>query len=357
MFLPKNWRGGEAATSPFHSIYGRRNSWKRSLIKTRHLVLDSPPSESVPGGNPAVLSGNRSIDYKEIQSEEPHGVALTDFPEQILRLVKRKVSESTLTLYTASLRAFIRSVGDRPLGSVSPYHVELFMARRLEEVSPVRVNIEFRALRALFNRAAVCGMVNANPVAGLRQVRLPQQHPRALSRTEFPQLLSAIDNKEYRALVIVAVCTAMRAGEIAALRWTDVDLGSGVIHLVNRDGFRLKSLRARDVPLSRRATLALRSLLRRSERVFVKKRGTPSTPHGHSVWFKKYVRLASLPEDVHFHTLRHTGASMMVENNVPLPFIREILGHSSITTTMIYAHNAASHLRESVLRLDPIVGS
>jgi integrase len=200
-------------------------------------------------------------------------------------------------------------------------------------------------------------MVNANPVGGLRQVRLPQQHPRALSRTEFPQLLSAIDNKEYRALVIVAVCTAMRAGEIAALRWTDVDLGSGVIHLVNREGFRLKSLRARDVPLSRRATLALRSLLRRSERVFVKKRGTPSTPHGHSVWFKKYVRLASLPEDVHFHTLRHTGASMMVENNVPLPFIREILGHSSITTTMIYAHNAASHLRESVLRLDPIVGS
>jgi len=45
----------------------------------------------------------------------------------------------------------------------------------------------------------------------------------------------------------------------------------------------------------------------------------------------------------------------MVERKVPLPYIREILGHASITTTMIYAHSTVEHLRQSVRKLDPII--
>ena len=282
-------------------------------------------------------------------------LTLQQFREQMVGLLRGKICGSTLALYCFSLRALSRVVGDLPIASLRAYHIELFMARRLEEVSAVRVNIEFRALRAMFSRAAVYGMVNENPMAGLKQVRLPRQEPRALSRKEFASLLSVIDNKEYRALVIVAVCTAMRAGEMASLRWQDVDLARGIIHLVNRDGFRLKGLRGRDVPLNHRAAQVLRVLPPRSERVFVNRRGTPYTTHTLSVWFKKYVRLATLPEDIHFHTLRHTGASWMVERKVPLPYIREILGHASITTTMIYAHSTVDHLRQSVLKLDPII--
>ena len=308
------------------------------------------PQKTEPRGSTSRYQASARAVWPNLQQ-----LTLPQFQEQMVGLLRGKIAGSTLVLYASSLRVLSRVVGDIPVASLRAYHIELFMARRLEEVSGVRVNIEFRALRAMLNRAASYGMVPENPMAGLRQVRLPRREPRALSRKEFARLLSVINRREFRALAIFAVCTAMRAGEIASLRWQDVEFARGVIHLANREGFRLKGLRGRDVPLNRRAVSVLKELPRRSERVFVNTRGKPYTPHTLSVRFKKYVRLAALPEDIHFHTLRHTGASWMVERKVPLPYIREILGHASITTTMIYAHSTVEHLRQSVRKLDPII--
>lgn len=279
---------------------------------------------------------------------------LDEFTQEILGLVRGTISPSTYALYAFSLRALFRVVGNLPVASLTPYHIDHFIARRLEEVSAVRVNIELRSLRALFNRAAMYGMVQYCPLKGVRQVRIPYQNPRALSQQELDKLLSSIHDIGFHSLVVLAVCTAMRAGELASLRWVDVDLCRGLIHLANREGFHLKGLRARDIPLSTRAVQILKLLPRRSERVFVRQRGTPFTPHALSVRFKEYARLARLPEEIHLHSLRHTAASIMVQKNVPLPYIREILGHTSITTTMIYAHTALDHLRRSVRTIDPL---
>jgi len=282
-------------------------------------------------------------------------LTLEQFSQEILRLVQGRIADSTHCLYAFSLRALARVVGNLPMASLGPYHFELFLAQRLNQVSAVRVNMEFRALRALFSRAVVCGMVSSNPMKGLRQVRVSCREPRALTREEFARLLSVIDKREFRALVILAVCTAMRAGELASLRWTDVDLQREVIHLTNREGFQLKGLRGRDVPLSLRALQALKVLPRRTENVFVSKRGRRYTVHAMTVRFKEFVRLAKLPEEIHLHSLRHTAASWMVERNVPLPYVRDILGHTAITTTMIYAHSSSDHLRRSVRSLDGLI--
>lgn len=93
------------------------------------------------------------------------------------------------------------------------------------------------------------------------------------------------------------------------------------------------------------------ALPRRSEFLFTGKYGNPFTPSTISHRFKNYARKAGLPAEVHFHTLRHTGASWLIQCNVPVAYVRDILGHSSITTTMLYSHNTTDHLRESLLRL------
>ncbi len=279
---------------------------------------------------------------------------LDEFTQEILRLIRGTIAPSTYALYAFSLRALVRVVGNLHVATLTPYHMDHFISRRLEEVSAVRVNIELRSLRALFNRATMYGMVQSCPLTGVRQVRVLYQNPRSLSQRELDRLLSSIHDAGFHSLVVLAVCTAMRAGELALLRWADVDLCRGLIHLTNREGFRLKGLRARDIPLSARAVQVLKLLPRRSERVFVRQRGTPYTAHALSVRFKEYARLARLPEEIHLHSLRHTAASIMVQRNVPLPYIRDILGHTSITTTMIYAHTAVDHLRRSVRTIDPL---
>jgi len=57
------------------------------------------------------------------------------------------------------------------------------------------------------------------------------------------------------------------------------------------------------------------------------------------------------------HSLRHTGASWLVQAGVPLAYVQRILGHYSITTTQVYVHSAPEHLQESVVRLDALLAS
>ena len=66
----------------------------------------------------------------------------------------------------------------------------------------------------------------------------------------------------------------------------------------------------------------------------------------------QYARQAGLPQGIHFHSLRHTGATWLVEGGVPITHVQALLGHSALSTTMVYAHTTPSHLRESVATLD-----
>lgn len=67
--------------------------------------------------------------------------------------------------------------------------------------------------------------------------------------------------------------------------------------------------------------------------------------------FKKYIRHTGLPGSIHFHSLRHSFASLLASAGVPLFDIQKLLIHSNIQTTQIYSHLAPEHLRTSVERL------
>lgn len=149
----------------------------------------------------------------------------------------------------------------------------------------------------------------------------------------------------------------MRLGEIVNLRWDDnVDLVKGFIHLKNRDNFTLKARGRRSVPLNMTAIRILSAMEKSTAFVFSDRKGQPLKAGYVSKCFKKQVRQVGLPESIHFHTLRHTGASLLVQQNVPIVYVQKILGHSSVRTTEIYTHNTVEHLQESVGRLDSLLG-
>ncbi|MFQ5870220.1 MAG: tyrosine-type recombinase/integrase [Candidatus Zixiibacteriota bacterium] len=94
---------------------------------------------------------------------------------------------------------------------------------------------------------------------------------------------------------------------------------------------------------------------RRSEYAFCNRKSQRLSGPWVSRRFKRYVLRADLPKDIHFHTLRHTGASWLVQNNVPISYVKEILAHASISTTLIYAHSTTEHLRESLFKIDSML--
>ncbi len=71
--------------------------------------------------------------------------------------------------------------------------------------------------------------------------------------------------------------------------------------------------------------------------------------------FKKCVRKANLPEDIHFHILPHTTASWLIQQGVPVTYVQKILEHTNVATTLIYTHQAEEHLKRAVQKIDAFI--
>ena len=194
--------------------------------------------------------------------------------------------------------------------------------------------------------------------------------PEFLTPTQLERLLAAIEAdyvmkraaKQARPgqilwltdVVKVAVCTGMRLGELVNLRWSWVDFETGFIVIRRSADFIPKSGDERAIPL---VGDALEVLTRFAERrdddldgyVLRGVGGGQLNSNFASHRFKHYVRLAKLPENIRFHSLRHTCASWLVQRGVSLPIVQAILGHSTIQVTQRYAHLAPDVMQAAML--------
>lgn len=142
-----------------------------------------------------------------------------------------------------------------------------------------------------------------------------------------------------RALLEVLVATGLRASELLALRWDDVDPDKVFVR-------RGKGGRQRYVPLASRAWAALRAIkpagARGSDSVFLNAWGAPLSRRGLGLLVKRSIRAAGLRGSP--HTLRHSLATRLLNRGMNLRSVQTVLGHAFITTTQVYTHCATNVL-------------
>lgn len=221
------------------------------------------------------------------------------------------------------------------LNDITALQIEKYRARRLESgASKSTVNRELALMKRMFNLAIDWGFTLENPV---RKVRFFSEKDnlkeRILTREEEPRLLSLCKG-HLKAVVLIALNTGMRLGEILGLRWSQVDLGRGQIRIE-----RTKSGLDRLVPINsvlQGVFSGLRGENGQSGFVFFNpSTGKPLTRVRKS--FTTACRKAKIC-GLRFHDLRHTFASRLVEAGIDLITIKELLGHSSVTITERYTH-------------------
>ena len=140
----------------------------------------------------------------------------------------------------------------------------------------------------------------------------------------------------------------MRVGEIVNLKWTSIDMTRKLIHVQNQFDYRLKTPYPHAVPMNAWVFTYLDAQDDREGHVFSRANGDPLTRNYVSRLFCRFSRKAGLDKGLHFHSLRHSGASWLVQNGVPLYEVQKLLGHRSIITTQMYAHLAPSELHATV---------
>ncbi len=241
-------------------------------------------------------------------------------------------------------------LGELPLDQVRGEAIDRFFAELADKGLGPKSRKNVRAtLRRILASAVEWGYLEALPA--LPRIKVPEPKFDFFSKEEASQLLEATRNREERLLLMFALQTGARAGEQIAVEWGDVDWRNNFVVFRRSSTFGVvdhtKTGRERRVPLTQGLRVALRAHKHlRSALVFCNEDGTP-----YSLWqFHERLfmvcRLAGLRK-VRWHDLRHSFASQLVSEGVPLRQVQAWLGHSTMHMTMRYAHlapNAGSEL-------------
>ncbi len=226
--------------------------------------------------------------------------------------------------------------------------VETWKSEKLKEVSPARVNRLMQTLKHMFTKATEWEMVGDETLKAVRRAKLLPVNNRRLRflSKEQCQALTETCSTHLRPIVVTALNSGMRKGEILRLRWEQVDLRHGFILLdVTKNGER------REIPINSKLRATLEAIPHgvESEYVFVDRNGNPFKDVKRS--FATALSRAGV-KDFRFHDLRYTFASHLIMAGIDLTTVKELLGHKDITMTLRYAHLAPSHKMNAVKVLE-----
>jgi len=307
---------------------------------------------------------------------DPSKLRVADFLDRWLEdAAKPTIRATTYASYKGILKHHIQpKIGGVTLSRLTPLHVQAMHASlEREGASPRLRQLTHAVLRRALKQALKWDLVDRNVCDAVDPPRVPKREVAALSPDQVTALLAAAKGHRLEALLMVAVGTGMRLGEIFALQWRNVDLVRAAIHVrqtLTEIGGTLtlnepktpKSRRRIDLPKS--VVVALEAHRQRMREkgfgeaswVFTNTTGGPlRRGHFQTNVFKPLLKAARLP-DIRFHDLRHTSASLLLAAGVHPKIVQERLGHSQIGITLdIYSHVLPTMGLEAAAKLDAML--
>jgi integrase len=251
--------------------------------------------------------------------------------------------------YKVSAKALVAFFGKLTLDAISPGHVEKFKLARVSVISPAGTNRDLAALRSMLNFAIRQGHLAQNAV---REIRLLPEGPgsmRVVSHLEEKAYLTAA-NPLLRDVALLILETGMRPEEVYMIRKENVHL-EGPYVFVPEGKTRFAR---RNVPLTKKACkiLSRRNFATVSSYLFPHRRDSERPLTTVHKAHEEALRKAGIYPRFRLYDLRHTFGSRSAMAGVDLPTLKELMGHSHISTTMRYVHPTPEHKQEAVRKLE-----
>lgn len=255
--------------------------------------------------------------------------------------VLRELKKSTIKGYQSVVRRYLLPrFGASTLDAITSSTLQDFKnALDAKGLSGKSINNALSVLRVILTSAHESSRLSQVP-----KFKWKKKTPRTidwLPAEASDRLVAHVSQNHWRLMVLCALRTGMRFGELLGLRWTDVDFDQNRIHVKHNlvDGVDdvPKTGVYRQIPMTEDLRQALFSAPRRSSRVHVLPSGTTPTRTGAGEALQRAYRKAGL-RHVHWHMLRHSFAMQLLASGVDLVTVRDLMGHTSIQTTMGYLH-------------------
>lgn len=309
----------------------------------------------------------------------PLGQYLLRWLDDFIRPPRKSIR--TYESYQSIVHAWNRALGQAKLGKLRPMHLQRQYRKWLDAgLSSTTVQHYHAVIHKALKDAVRMGLIARNVADSVEAPKIQRKAMTLPTNEELARLLAAAEGRWIAPIIRFALQTGMREGEIAGLKWQDVDLAAGRLHvqrtlvatskgeLIEKEMPKTKSSR-RQLVLGKEAVALLRQQQRRQAEarlalgpayedggfVWAWPTGKPINPKTISSHFARVVRLAGIPH-ITFHDLRHISASLLLAAGVHPRVVQERLGHSTFTITMdLYSHVAPTLQEEAATTLDKII--
>lgn len=276
----------------------------------------------------------------------------------------KKLSDNTLQSYRRDIEQYMTYVDNNNLdfktaNKTSIITYLIYLQKEGKATSTISRNLA--SIRSFYQYMVRTKVVEEDPTEGLESPKMEKKLPKILSVSEVNLLLEqpkCVDLKGYRdkAMLEILYATGIRVSELINLDISDVNVEMGFIKCRNAH-------KERVIPVGATACAALTDYLKEARNamihtddetaLFVNTNGGRLTRQGFWKIIKQYKNQAKISMDITPHTLRHSFATHLVENGADLRAIQEMLGHSDISSTQIYAQLANSKLKEVYQKTHP----
>ena len=278
--------------------------------------------------------------------------------------IEKRQSQNTLAAYQRDVSRFAKYLPNKRLDDAKISDVRSFLVflRNEEGLAPSSVARCLSSLKSFYEYLSIENLISENPTETIASPRPWRKLPNVMSVEEVDALIAAPDINTLAgirdlAMLELIYATGLRVSELVSLKMSAVDLEVGYLRSLG------KGSKERVVPIGDVAQTAIESYVnnarplfqkkRRSEDLFLTRRGNAMTRQGFWKILKKYSIKAKIEGAVSPHALRHAFATHLLERGADLRSVQMMLGHSDISTTQIYTHVLRQRMREVHERFHP----
>jgi integrase/recombinase XerD len=301
----------------------------------------------------STLAGATGVNAKSSEIE----LAVSGYLDHLI--VDRGLAFLSVQAYAADIKGFTGFLRQRAIKNITEIQREdilVFLAKLDRDgLGPRTRARKISCIKGFFRFLTESDQIRENPSERLESPALPRRIPHFLDSEEVDRLIAATSNdslegiRDYAMLELI-YATGLRVSELVGLELSGIDLEMGCVTVMG------KGSRERVVPMGIPASRAVAKYLetarpslarlKRSEFVFLTRRGQSMTRQAFWKIVKKTALRAGINKEISPHTLRHSFATHLVQNDADLRSVQLMLGHSDISTTEIYTHIAQHRLKQ-----------
>lgn len=254
-------------------------------------------------------------------------------------------SPATLKGYKVQHNLLLRHFGDIDIRTITLPDLKTYLIEKGGHLKPSSLGMRIRFIRAFFRWVTDEGYCDSNPARKLKEPKLGQRVPKALSEEDTVMLQEGCKMPLEHALINFIYSTGCRIGDVHRLN-------RNAINWDNRSCIVLgKGNKEREVYFSIKAAIWLKKYLNSRKDNDVALFVTERKPHRMSIAQIRYVvkrvaKRSELEVNVYPHKLRHSFATHLLNNGAPMEGIQTLLGHTKIETTMLYAQLSGPRRKE-----------